>query len=60
MFTDSNFSEWQTILAGNTDMPSSIIFQTLYANITCTPESSLVDVTPYSCTGSTSSTDFYV
>ena len=48
------------ILAGNTDMPSNIAFETPYASIACTPQSSFLDVTPYGCTGSTSSTDFYV
>ena len=57
---DSSYSSPITILAGSTDMPSSVTFETPYANISCTPQSSFLDVTPYGCTGSTSSTDFYV
>ncbi|MFO0763806.1 MAG: leucine-rich repeat protein [Candidatus Gracilibacteria bacterium] len=60
MFANSTFSAWQTILAGTTNMPASITFETPYASIACTSESSFLDVTPYSCTGSTTSTDFYV
>mgnify|MGYP000694523666 CR=1 FL=1 len=60
MITGSNFSGWFTFLAGNTNMPSNIAFETPYASIACTPQSSFLDVTPYGCTGSTSSTDFYV
>ena len=48
------------ILAGNTDMPSNIAFETPYANFNCTSTSSLGDITPYNCTGSAVSTDFYV
>ena len=57
---DSSYSSPITILAGNSDMPSNVAFETPYANISCTPQSSLLDITPYSCTGSTVSTDFYV
>ena len=57
---DSSYSSPITILAGNTDMPSNVAFETSYANISCTPQSSFLDITPYSCTGSTVSTDFYV
>ena len=57
---DSNYSSPITILAGSTDMPSSVTFETPYANISCTPQSSFSDITPYSCNGSTTSTDFYV
>ncbi|MCB9804770.1 hypothetical protein H6769_03955 [Candidatus Peribacteria bacterium] len=60
MITGSDFSGWFTILAGDTNMPSNIAFETPYASIACTSESSFLDVTPYGCTGSTSSTDFYV
>ena len=57
---DSNYQFPVTILAGSTNMPASITFETPYASIACTPQSSFLDVTPYGCTGSTSSTDFYV
>ncbi|MCB9804113.1 hypothetical protein H6769_00425 [Candidatus Peribacteria bacterium] len=57
---DSSYQAPVTILAGNTDMPSSIAFETPYVNMSCTPQSSFLDITPYSCTGSTVSTDFYV
>ncbi|MFO0764418.1 MAG: leucine-rich repeat domain-containing protein [Candidatus Gracilibacteria bacterium] len=57
---DSNYQSPVTILAGSTNMPSNIAFETPYASIACTPQSSFLDVTPYGCTGSTSSTDFYV
>ena len=57
---DSSYSSPTTILAGNTDMPSSMAFETPYANINCISPSVLGDITSYSCTGSTVSTDFYV
>lgn len=57
---DSNYQAPLVILAGSSDMPSSITFETPYANISCTPQSSFLDVTPYSCNGSTTSTDFPV
>ena len=57
---DSSYSSPITILAGNSDMPLNVAFETPYANISCTPQSSFLDITPYSCTGSTVSTDFYV
>ena len=57
---NSSYQAPVTILAGNSDMPSNIAFETPYANISCTPQSSFLDITPYSCTGSTVSTDFYV
>ncbi|MFO0763724.1 MAG: leucine-rich repeat protein [Candidatus Gracilibacteria bacterium] len=60
MFANSTFSAWQTILAGTTNMPASITFETPYANLNCTSTSSLGDITPYNCTGSAVSTDFYV
>ena len=60
LFWNSDYSSSITILAGSTDMPSNVAFETPYANISCTPQSSLLDITPYSCTGSTVSTDFYV
>ncbi len=60
MITGSNFSGWFTFLAGNTNMPSNIAFETPYASIACTPQSNFLDITPYDCTGSTVSTDFYV
>ena len=60
VFTSSNFSGWQTTLAGSTDMPSNIAFETPYANINCMNPSVLGDITSYSCIGSTVSTDFYV
>ena len=60
MIMGSNFSGWFTFLAGNSDMPTHIAFETPYASIACTPQSSFLDITPYGCTGSTVSTDFYV
>jgi hypothetical protein len=60
MFTGSDFSGWFTILAGSTDMPSNVAFETPYANLNCTNSSVINSLTIYSCTGSTVSTDFYV
>ena len=60
LFWNSDYSSSITILAGSTDMPSNVAFETPYANISCTPQSSFLDITPYNCTGSTVSTDFYV
>ena len=57
---DSSYSSPITILAGNSDMPSNIVFETPYANINCISPSVLGDITSYSCIGSTVSTDFYV
>ena len=57
---DSNYQFPVTILAGSTNMPASITFETPYASIACTPQSNFLDITPYDCTGSTVSTDFYV
>ena len=60
LFWNSDYSFSITILAGNSNMPPNVAFETPYANISCTPQSSFLDITPYSCTGSTVSTDFYV
>ena len=60
LFTDMSYSSWMTILAGSTDMPTNIAYETSYANFNCTSTSSLGDITPYNCTGSAVSTDFYV
>ena len=60
LFWNSDYSSSITILAGNSDMPSNVAFETPYANLNCTSTSSLGDITPYNCTGSTVSTDFYV
>ena len=57
---DSSYQPLFTGLAGNSDMPSNVAFETPYANLNCTSTSSLGDITPYNCTGSTVSTDFYV
>ena len=60
VFANSTFSAWQTILAGSTDMPSNVAFETPYANLNCTNSSVIDSLTMYGCTGSTVSTDFYV
>ena len=57
---DSSYSSPSVILAGNTDMPSNVAFETPYANLNCTNSSVIDSLTMYSCTGSTVSTDFYV
>ena len=57
---DSSYSSSTTILAGNTDMPSGVAFETPYANLDCTNPSVIDSLTGYNCTGSTVSTDFYV
>ena len=49
MFTGSDFSGWFTILAGSTDMPSSITFETSYANINCIRPSIVGTLTSYNC-----------
>ena len=36
VFANSTFSAWQTILAGSTNMPSNVAFETPYANLNCT------------------------
>ena len=62
LFWNSDYSSSITILAGSTDMPSNVAFETPYANLNCTNSFSSVinSLTMYSCTGSTVSTDFYV
>ena len=57
---DSSYSSSATILAGNTDMPLGVAFETPYANLNCSSPSVTDDLTSYNCTGSTLSTDFYV
>ena len=60
IFLNSSYQAPVTILAGSTNMPSSIAFETPYANIDCTNPSVISELTVYNCTGSTVSTDFYV
>ena len=60
LFWNSDYSSSITILAGSTDMPSNVAFETPYANLNCTNSSVIDSLTMYSCTGSTVSTDFYV
>ena len=55
-----NYQPLFTVLAGGTEMPSNVSYQTPYANMDCTPQPSFLDITPYNCTGSTVYTDFYV
>ncbi|MCB9805339.1 hypothetical protein H6769_07135 [Candidatus Peribacteria bacterium] len=58
---DSNYSSPITILAGSTDMPSSVTFEDSVCKYLMHSRSqSFSDITPYSCNGSTTSTDFYV
>ena len=60
LFWNSDYSFSITILAGSTDMPSNVAFETPYANLDCSSPFVEGTITVYGCTGSTVSTDFYV
>ena len=58
-FLDSNENP-AIVLAGATDMPSTVILQSPFFNLNCGNQSAFMNVTGYNCNGSGNFNDFYV
>ena len=58
-FLDSNENP-AIVLAGATDMPSTVILQSPFFNLNCGNQSAFTTVTGYNCNGSGNFNDFYV